>query len=404
MVKLTQAINIALGSIRSAKLRSFLTTLGIVIGVAAVIVNISLGVSFSQNFEDELGAAGSNFIVIFTQKNNVFHDNQLEIVRTTSGVEAVSPVNEQIGTVRYQSSERSATIDGVTPEYEEVGNLFMEEGQFLGEQDRFVAVIGTDVAYEKFDRNLSVKNFIDISINNVDGGVSTQTFRIKGIIQDPDSAFISPEVDPRFRVFIPLDVMQEMQGVEDIGGFFIKAEGVEVLESVSDDIDERLARSVGVPSRDIDNEDAKPYIIFTELDILEQLNMLSGALTSILTGVALISLAVGSIGIVNIMLVTVTERTKEIGILKSLGYTYRDILTLFIVESAIIGLLGGIFGVIIGAAASYFVDGYLEVPFLFPPYLVLLGFGIAMIVGIVSGIYPANKAAKMDPVESLRYE
>lgn len=404
MVKLTQAMNIALGSIRSAKLRSFLTTLGIIIGVAAVIVNVSLGVSFSQNFEEELGAVGSNFIVIYTQKSNVFHDNQLEIVRTTSGVEAVSPVNEQIGTVRYQSTERSATIDGVTPEYEEVGNLLMKEGQFLDSQDRFVAVIGTDVAYEKFERNISVKNFINVSINNVDGGVSTHTFRVKGIIQDPDAAFISPEVDPGFRVFIPLDVMQEMQGVEDIGGFFIKAESVEALESVSDDIDERLARSVGVPSRDIDNEDAKPYVVFTELDILEQLNTLSSILTSILTGVALISLAVGSIGIVNIMLVTVTERTKEIGVLKSLGYNYRDILTLFIVEAAIIGILGGIFGIIVGGVASYFVESYLDVPFVFPLSLVFLGFGIALIVGIFSGVYPAQKAAKMDPVESLRYE
>jgi putative ABC transport system permease protein len=404
MVSLAKAVKIALGSILSAKLRSSLTTLGIVIGVAAVIANVSLGVSFSQSFEEELGAAGSNFIVIYTQKSNVFHDNQLEIIKTTPGVEVVSPVNEQTGTVRYQSAERSATIEGVTPEYEEVGNLAMEKGQFLDSQDRFVAVIGADIAYEKFERNLSVKNFINVSVKNVNGETVTHVFRVKGIIRDPDAAYISGEVDPGYRVFIPLDVMQEMQGVDYIDGFFIKAESVDVIESLSDDLDEKLARSVGVPTRDIDNEDAKPYIILTELDILEQLNQISGALTAILTGVALISLAVGSIGIMNIMLVTVTERTREIGILKSLGYTYGDILTLFIVEAAIIGLLGGIFGVVAGAVGSYAVESLLDVPFVFPPYLIVLGFGIALVVGLVSGVYPAARAAKMDPVEALRYE
>ncbi|UGV41493.1 ABC transporter permease [Methanococcoides orientis] len=404
MVNLSQATKIALGSIRSAKVRSALTTLGIVIGVAAVIVNISLGVGFSQSFEDNIGAVGSNFIVVFTQKNNVFHDNQLEVVKNTAGVEAVSPVNGQIGTLTYQSSSRSASINGVSSEYEEVGNILMEKGQFLTDQDQYVAVIGSDIAYDKFERNLSVKNSINISINRIDGTVSTRKFTVKGIVQDPDATYIAPEVDPRFRVFIPLDVMQEMQGVNDIGGFFIKAESLETLEATTDEVDENLARSVGVPSRDIDNEDAKPYVIFSQQEILEQLNQISNALTSILTAIALIALLVGSIGITNIMLVTVTERTKEIGILKSLGYTYRDILTIFVVESAIIGFLGGIFGVILGVIGSYIVNQYLDVPFIFPISLVFLGFGIALFVGVISGVYPANKAARMDPGESLRYE
>ncbi|WP_135611836.1 ABC transporter permease [Methanococcoides sp. AM1] len=404
MVNLSQATKIALGSIRSAKMRSALTTLGIVIGVAAVIVNISMGVGFSQSFEDNIGAVGSNFIIIYTQKSNVLNDNQLEVVRNTAGVEALSPVNGQIGTVTYQSSGRSTTINGVRSEYEEVGNILMEKGQFLTDQDQYVAVIGSDIAYDKFERNLSVKNSINISINNIDGTVSTRKFTVKGIIQDPEGTYIAPELDPRFRVFIPLDVMQEMQGVTDIGFFFVKAESLEVLEATTDEIDENLARSVGVPSRDLDNEDAKPYVIFSQQDILEQLNQISTALTSILTAIALIALLVGSIGITNIMLVTVTERTKEIGILKSLGYTYRDILTIFVVESAIIGFLGGIFGVILGVIGSYIVNQYLDVPFVFPISLVFLGFSIALFVGVVSGVYPANKAARMDPGESLRYE
>jgi putative ABC transport system permease protein len=280
----------------------------------------------------------------------------------------------------------------------------MEHGQFLTSQDGNVAVIGSDVAYDKFDRNLSVKNFIKISIRNVDGGISTRTFRVKGIIQDPDASFVSPEVDPSGRVFIPLAIMQEMQHRDDIGGFFIKADSLEILDRVTDDVDENLARSVGVPSRDIDNEDAKPYEIFNQQDILDQINQLSSALTSILVAVALISLIVGSIGIMNIMLVTVTERTKEIGLMKALGYNYFDILTLFIVESVIISLFGGILGVLLGLAASMAVNSYLDIANIFPISLILLGFGISFAVGLISGVYPANKAAKMDPVEALRYE
>jgi putative ABC transport system permease protein len=150
--------------------------------------------------------------------------------------------------------------------------------------------------------------------------MSTGTFRVKGIIQDPDASFVSPEVDPAGRVFIPLAVMQQMQHRDDIGGFFIKADSLEILDRVTDDVDENLARSVGVPSRDIDNEDAKPYSIFNQADILDNRNQLSSALTTLLTSVALIALVVGSIGIMNIMLVSVTERTKEVGLLKSLGF------------------------------------------------------------------------------------
>ncbi|APH38931.1 ABC transporter permease [Methanohalophilus halophilus] len=404
MVGLSEAIKLAFASIGSAKLRSALTTLGIIIGVAAVIANISLGASFGQYFEEEIGASGTNFIVIFTQKNNVFGDSQFNVVENTNGVAAVSPINQQSATLRYQSAERTATVSGVLPDYGEVGNINMEHGQFLTSQDGNVAVIGSDVAYDKFDRNLSVKNFIKISIRNVDGGISTRTFRVKGIIQDPDASFVSPEVDPAGRVFIPLAVMQEMQHRDDIGGFFIKADSLEILDRVTDDVDENLARSVGVPSRDIDNEDAKPYEIFNQQDILDQINQLSSALTSILVAVALISLIVGSIGIMNIMLVTVTERTKEIGLMKALGYNYFDILTIFIVESVIISLFGGILGLLLGLVASMAVNNYLDIANIFPISLILLGFGISFVVGLVSGVYPANKAAKMDPVEALHYE
>ncbi|WP_407281617.1 ABC transporter permease [Methanolobus sp. WCC1] len=404
MLSPAQAIEISLGSIGSAKLRSALTTLGIIIGVAAVIANVSLGASFNQYFNDEIGAVGSNFIVVYSQNIDVFFDKELEIIRNTPGVDGVSPINQQMAKVTYMSTSRQIDIQGVTEDYDEVANFGLDSGTFLTDKDRYVAVIGADVAYEKFDKKISIKNPIDITFRREDGGVVTRTFIVKGVITDPETTFAQTGVEPEIRVFIPIDTMNEILGKDDYGGFFIKAESLEVVRETSDEIDKRLARSLGVPSRDLENDDAKPYLMFDQIEILEETNQLSTALSSLLTSVALISLIVGSIGIMNIMLVTVAERTPEIGLLKSLGYNERDILLLFIIESMIVGLIGGIIGTIAGIGAASIANDLLDVPDVFPVSLIFLGFFVSLLVGLVAGVYPARKAARMNPVEALRKE
>lgn len=183
------------------------------------------------------------------------------------------------------------------------------------------------------------------------------------------------------------------------------SDSLEDVEEVSDEVDERLARNFGVSSRDLDDEDAKPYSIFNQADVLEQINQLSDTLRNFLVAVALISLLVGSIGIMNIMLVTVTERTREIGIMKALGFSSTDILVLFIVESIILSLFGGLLGLIVGiGGGAYAVTTALDLPFLYPHYIFEAGILVAVIVGVSAGVYPANKAAKLTPVDALRYE
>ncbi|SFM80431.1 ABC transporter permease [Methanolobus profundi] len=404
MLSPAQAIRISLGSIGSSKMRSALTTLGIIIGVAAVIANVSLGASFNQYFNDEIGAVGSNFIVIYSQNIDVFFDRELEIIENTPGVEGVSPINQQMAKVTYMSTSRQIDIQGVTEDYDEVANFEMDSGTFLTDKDRYVAVIGAEVAYEKFDKKISVKNPIDITFRREDGGVVTRTFTVKGVIKDPNTTFAQTGVEPEIRVFIPIDTMNEILGKDDYGGFFIKAQSLEIVSETADELDERLARALGVPSRDLENDDAKPYIVFDQIEILEQTNQLSAALTSLLTSVALISLLVGSIGIMNIMLVTVAERTREIGLLKSLGYSEKDILSLFIIESIIVGLIGGILGTALGIGGALVANEILDVPDVFPVSLIFLGFFVSLLVGLVAGVYPARKAALMNPVEALRKE
>ena len=385
-------------------MRSALTTLGIIIGVAAVIANVSLGASFNQYFNDEIGAVGSNFIVIYSQSIDVFFDRELDIIENTPGVEGVSPINQQMAKVTYMSTSRQIDIQGVTEDYDEVANFDLDSGTFLTDKDRYVAVIGSDVAYEKFDKKISIKNPIDITFRRKDGGVVTRTFIVKGIITDPETTFAQTGVEPEVRVFIPIETMNEILGKDDYGGFFVKASSLEVVRETADELDKRLARALGVPSRDLENDDAKPYIVFDQIEILEQTNQLSTALTSLLTSVALISLLVGSIGIMNIMLVTVAERTREIGLLKSLGYSEKDILSLFIIESVIVGLIGGILGTLLGIGAALVANKILDVPDVFPVSLIFLGFFVSLLVGLVAGVYPARKAARMNPVEALRKE
>ncbi len=316
----------------------------------------------------------------------------------------VSPIKQQLGEVTYLSQTKNINVVGVSEDYEDTANIIMEEGSFITDQDKFSAVIGSDVAYEKFDRNISSRSSIDVTFRLEGGETVAQTFKVKGIIESPETSFAEGGIDRDVSIFVPVSTINEMLEEEDFGAFFIMSGSLENVEEVSDEVDKRLARNFGVSSRDLDDEDAKPYTIFNQADVLEQVNQLSDSLAAFLVAVALISLLVGSIGIMNIMLVTVTERTREIGIMKALGYSSTDVLLLFIVEAMILSLLGGIMGLGVGLAGAYAVTNFLNLPFLYPHYILEIGLGVALIVGVAAGAYPANKAAKMNPVDALRYE
>jgi putative ABC transport system permease protein len=295
-------------------------------------------------------------------------------------------------------------VQGVSEDYEQVGNIQMESGTFINDKDKYVAVIGHDVAYDKFDRKISNKNTITLSFTRPDGEVVTQKFKVKGIVASPETTFVQSGIEPDDRIFIPIETMNEIMGQDYYWGYFAAATSLESIDDVTDELDKRLARDLGVPFRDLDNEDAKPYALTNQGEILEEVNQLSDALGSLLTSVALISLIVGSIGIMNIMLVTVTERTGEIGIMKSLGFKNHEVLSLFMVESIVVGLFGGVLGIVLGVIGAYAADTAMGLPYVFPVDMIFTGMLVSVIVGLLAGIYPANKAARMNPVDALRHE
>ncbi len=404
MLSLKHSFKMAISSISSSKMRSALTTLGIIIGVAAVIANVSLGASFNQYFTDEIGSVGNNFIIIESKTANLFHDNELHLIDNTPGIEGVSPINQRVAKVKYGSTVRQINIQGVSEDYVHVGNIHMETGTFISDKDTYMAVLGHDIAHEKFGRSIGNKNTIDITFTRADGQVISHQFKVKGIVASPENTLVQSGIESDIRIFIPIATMNEILGEDYYRGFFAAATSLDSIDEVTDELDRRLARSLGVPSREIDNEDAKPYFLLDQGEILKEVDSLSAALSSLLMSVALISLIVGSIGIMNIMLVTVTERTGEIGIMKSLGYKNYEVLSLFIVESMVVGLLGGILGILLGIGGAYLVERAMGLPYVFPMDMILLGVLVSLIIGLLAGLYPANKAAKMNPVDALRHE
>ncbi|MBZ3935134.1 ABC transporter permease [Methanimicrococcus blatticola] len=414
MINLAHSSKMATESLKSAKLRSALTSLGIIIGIAAVIATFTLGSSFSAYFSSQINDAGSNFIVVMETKENVLRDQQMEVIKNTRGISDASPVistsglNEfggfggSAGTLEFMGEERDVTIYGVSENYIEIAAIPMYDGFFLNDKDTGSAVVGKEIAEEYFKNQMTTRNTIQITLwNNETRQYESRSFSVKGIAGSEETNLLTGS-DERTAVYIPLSIMQEMTGIDEYHYIYAKAESIDVVKDADEEIKKNLARNLGISERDLNKTDLLPFQTLNQVEMLEQMSMITDILQVVLVAIGGISLIVGSVGIMNIMLVTVTERTKEIGTLKALGYTTKDVLTLFIVESIIISTIGGAIGTAVGIGIAYTGTSVVGLPFILPIQIVFAGVLISIAVGVAAGAYPANRAAKMNTVDALR--
>ncbi len=420
---LFESILIALRALMVNKLRTILTMLGIIIGVGAVIGLISIGNGFRQQFNDSIGGLGTNVLWIQSGRFNVFGPQQAESSSTrqkppepltladaeaiadplnVSGVVAVAPEYSAFGATSRAQQEMQTQIVGVTPAYETVRNRQAVLGQFVTADDitrrTRVAVLGASVAQELFEPfEYPIGETVRLK------GIP---FEVIGVLEEQGQSGFGPSQDNI--VLIPITTAQTRlenagarRGSLIVSTIYLQAESLDRMEEISSQVTRLMRERHTLLEADTDD-----FTITTQAQLLEFGNSFTAGLTAFLGSIAGVSLLVGGIGIMNIMLVSVTERTREIGIRKAVGAKRRDILLQFLVEAIIISLLGGFMGIGLGYGVSVLL------PQLIPnlsgtvvtPGSILLATGFALAIGLFFGVYPATRAARLRPIDALRYE
>ena len=402
-VELWEGIKIAMGALRANKLRAFLTVLGIVVGVSTVIGIISLTQGLDEAFGEQISSLGSD--VLYIQKFNWFdrdsweeHRNrkdltmkEVDAIREYATLAAaVSPSTRSRRTVKF----RNESLEGVTilgTNEEKTGSAYPEFGRDLSaidvENRRNVCVIGWEVMDKLFKGKDPVGEWVKIS---------GHPFRVIGVLEKQGSVF-GHTLDQEAR--IPIGVFFKLFGRQRSLTIQVKVKDTKLIEEAKDELRGILRRIRRVPP---DKEDD---FGINQMDLIVQMyNRLTGALYAAAIGVGAISLLVGGIGIMNIMLVSVTERTREIGIRKAIGAKKRNVLWQFLIESVAISAVGGIIGIMAGFGLGRVIAAVSPLPATVSLWSIFLGLGFSSAVGIFFGIYPASKAARLNPIEALRYE
>lgn len=400
-----ESLNIAFSSIFSNRLRSFLTMLGVVIGVASIVSLISVGQGAGESVTSSIRGLGSNLLFIMPGQETsrggppmgmgsvqtLVYEDSKAITDSISNIKALSPEVAGSYSVVFENNSTSTSIVGTNPEYETVRNVELASGRFITSEDisgvRKVAVLGSTVLENLGSADLIGKRIL---INRI-------PFTVVGIMVEKGQAGFINQDD---QIIIPITTaIYRLSGSANLRSINIAVDSEENMSNVQADV-ERLLRQRHRLREDEPND----FMIRNQTDILGTLSSIMGIFTVLLGGIASISLLVGGIGIMNIMLVSVTERTREIGIRKALGAKKRDILLQFLIEAVVLSGFGGILGLVFGMGGSKLISNFGGFTTAYSPATLLLAFSFSVIIGVFFGVLPANKAARLDPIEALRYE
>ncbi len=403
-MKFNDLLKESLDSLKSNKLRTGLTMLGIIIGVASVIAMISLGEGSKVSIQQSIESLGSNNLIVFPGivqpgrgfiasgrgSAEVLKMRDVEEINKIENIIAISPeVQRRFQIVSDVGNNINSTVLGISQDFFIVRNTQVAEGEQITDEHirsfSKVAVLGSNVAKDLFNETDPLGRKIRIS---------NLTFRVIGVMQPKGSTgFVSYDDF----VLVPYTVMQrQLAGSEYFNSIAVKVNSKENIEGVRDEIEQRLV--------ELHNVDEPDFSIFSQEDILSTLTSVINTFTIFLSFIAGISLVVGGIGIMNMMLTSVTERTREIGLKKAIGAKNSDILNQILLESVFITLIGGIIGIILGSVITFIVGKIANITILISIKAILISVFVSTMIGVVFGYYPAKKASRLDPIEALRYE
>ena len=403
----TNLIKIALRALANNKLRGFLTMLGIIIGVASVITMLAIGQGSKRSIQAQISEMGSNMIMIHPgadvrggvrQDASAMETLKLEdyqnIVDETRYISAVSPSVNSSGQAIYGANNAPTTVYGISPDYLEIRRYKVGDGDMFTEQDiqtaAKVCVVGKTV----------VDNLFTGGENPVGKVIRFQKlpFRIVGVLES--KGYNSMGMDQDDLILAPYTTIQKkVLAITHLQGITCSALKEEYTDQAIDEISEILRRNHKLKESDDDD-----FTIRSQQELSTMLTSTTDMMTVLLAAVAGISLLVGGIGIMNIMYVSVTERTREIGLRMSIGAKGIDILAQFLIESILISVTGGLIGVVLGVGAALVVNAVAHFPIYIQPWSVVLSFAVCTVTGVFFGWYPAKKAAQLDPIEAIRYE
>lgn len=389
-MSLFEAITSALKAIWANKMRSALTMLGIIIGIFSVVALISVGESSTAQVTQSIEGMGSNLINVSVFNRRIKLDiKDVKEIEKLNGVGIASPHASTQMTLKNGTETMDIPVEAVNSYYDDIREYNIASGRFISDNDDKnrlrVVVIGVDVADELY----GTRNIIGQKIS-MDG----TSFTIIGILEEQgDSMFGSGDEI----AMIPYSTGTRIMGSTNINSIYVSAQESDLVDTAVTSITNYMTAQ----TPDNDDEGIK---IFSQSQILDTLSETTQILTLMLAGIAGISLLVGGIGIMNIMLVSVTERTREIGIRKAIGATRMNILSQFLIEAIVVSGLGGAIGVVLARIGVNFISSLMDIPIAISPQIVMIAITFSAVVGVVFGMYPAMKASKLNPIEALRYE